>query len=180
MKDNNSQHYLRSAELAHLCGLSTDTLRHYERRGLLRAGRSANGYREYPPQSADRIRLVQHAISVGFTLDELARLLKIREKGGAPCMEVRTLAAAKLKDLEEQLRSLSVLRNELRKMLGRWDAKLALTRKGDPAHLLDMLQTLPPALNSASRGTALAVQRRRASGRRVTHARVRRSRRVEQ
>jgi len=179
VKDNNSHYYLRSAELAHLCGLSTDTLRHYERRGLLHAGRSANGYREYPPQSVDRIRLVQHAISVGFTLDELARLLKIREKGGAPCMEVRTLAATKLKDLEEQLRSLSVLRNGLRRMLGQWDTKLALTRKGDQAHLLDMLQALPPALKSASRGTALAVQRRRASRRTVTHARSR-SRPVEQ
>jgi DNA-binding transcriptional MerR regulator len=180
VKDNNSRGYLRSAELAHLCGLSTDTLRHYERRGLLHAERSANGYREYPPQSADRIRLVQHAISVGFTLDELARLLKIREKGGAPCMEVRTLAAAKLKDLDDQLRSLTVLRAELRKMLGQWDAKLALTRKGDPAHLLDMLQTLSPALKSAFRGTALAEQRRRASRRTVTRARSGRSRRVEQ
>lgn len=143
MKERNSNGYLRSAELAHLCGLSTDTLRHYERLGLLRAGRSANGYREYPPQSPDRIRLVQNALSVGFTLEELARLLKIREKGGAPCMEVRALAAAKLKDLEEQLRGLSALRSELRRMLGQWDVKLAATPKGDQAHLLDMLQTLP-------------------------------------
>lgn len=179
MKETPIDRYLRSAELARLCGLSTDTLRHYERKGLLRAGRSANGYREYPPQSEDRIRLVRNALSVGFTLDELARLLKIREKGGAPCHEARELAAAKLKDLDEQLRSLSALRSELRKMLGQWDAKLALTRKGDPAHLLDMLQALPPALKSASRGTALAVQRGRASRRTVTHARSR-SRRVAQ
>jgi DNA-binding transcriptional MerR regulator len=139
VKESNSHRYLRSAELALLCGLSTDTLRHYERKGILRAGRSANGYREYPPQSADRIRLVQNALSVGFTLDELARLLKIREKGGAPCHEVRALAAAKLKDLEDQLRGLSALRAELRRMLGQWDAKLAVTTKGDRAHLLDML-----------------------------------------
>jgi MerR family copper efflux transcriptional regulator len=156
VKDDNSNHYLRSAELALLCGLSTDTLRHYERKGLLRAGRSANGYREYPPQSADRIRLVQHALSVGFTLDELARLLKIREKGGAPCHEVRALASAKLKDLEERLRGLSVLRSELRKMLERWDAKLALTGKGDQAHLLDMLQTLPPGTATRTRSRRFA------------------------
>lgn len=146
MKGKNSNGYLRSAELAQLCGLSTDTLRHYERKGLLHAGRSANGYREYAPQSQDRIRLVRNALSVGFTLDELARLLKIREKGGAPCMEVRALAAAKLQSLEEQLRGLSALRNELRMMLGQWDVKLAATRKGDQAHLLDMLQTLPSSL----------------------------------
>ena len=155
--------YLRSAELARLCGLSTDTLRHCERKGLLRAGRSANDYREYPPHSVDRIRLVQNALSVGFTLDELARLLKIREKGGAPCQEVRELAAAKLTYLEEQMRGLAALRNELRRMIGRWDTKLAVTRRGDRAHLLDMLQAMPAiraAQGKTPRGTAMRARLR--------------------
>jgi MerR family transcriptional regulator, Zn(II)-responsive regulator of zntA len=151
VREKKADSYLRSSELAHLCGLSTDTLRHYERKGLLHTGRSANGYREYPPQSPDRIRLVRNALSVGFTLDELARLLKIREKGGAPCMEVRALAAAKLNDIEEQLRGLSALRSELRMMLGKWDTRLAVTRKGDQAHLLDMLQTLPSSMKGPRR-----------------------------
>ena len=149
MKVNNPNGYLRSAELARLGGLSTDSLRHYERKGILNAARSANGYREYPPQSVDRIRLVQHALSVGFTLDELARLLKIREKGGAPCKEVRALAAAKLKDIDDQLQSLSVLRKELRKMLDQWDSKLAHTRHGEQARLLDMLAASAPGLERA-------------------------------
>jgi DNA-binding transcriptional MerR regulator len=161
VNERNPTRYLRSAELAGLSGLSTDTLRHYERKGILHAGRSANGYREYPPQSKDRVRLVQHALSVGFTLDELARLLKIREEGGAPCKEVRALAAAKLKALEEQLCGLSVLRNELRKMLEKWDTKLAHTRNGEQARLLDMLQASAPALKSASSGATLDAQRRR-------------------
>lgn len=139
MKVYNPNGYLRSAELARLGGLSTDSLRHYERKGILSAARSANGYREYPPQSVDRIRLVQRALSVGFTLDELARLLNVREKGGAPCKEVRALAAAKLKDIDGQLQSLSALRNELRKLLDQWDSKLAHTRHGEQARLLDML-----------------------------------------
>lgn len=164
---NNHKEYLRSAELARLCGLSTDSLRHYERLGLLHPARSANGYREYAPQSADRIRLVQHALSVGFTLDELARLLKIREKGGAPCNEVRALAAAKLKDLDAQLLSLSMLRNELRKMLGQWDSKLAHTRQGQQAHLLDMLAASAPGLervpSKARFGTRTAKTSREAA-----------------
>ena len=123
-------------ELKEHCDLSTDTLRHNERKGPLQAGRSANGYREYAPQSQDRIRLVRNALSVGFTLDELGRLLKIREEGGAPCRKVRALAGAKLKDLEEQPRGLSALRDELRMMLGQWDAKLVATRKAG-ARLLD-------------------------------------------
>ena len=177
MKGKNLDRYLRSAELAHLTNLSTDTLRHYERMGLLHVGRSANGYREYLPESADRIRLVQNALSVGFTLHELARLLKIREKGGAPCEEVRALAAMKLKDLEEKLRGLSVLRDGLRKMLEQWDTRLAHTRKGDQARLLDMIAALPASSVSTSRGARLGVHRKRISRGTTAHTR---SRRVEQ
>ena len=157
-----TQRFLRPAGLAHLCGLSTDTLRHYERKGLLSVGRSANGYREYPPTAQDRIRLVQNALSVGFTLDELARLLTIREKGGSPCVEVRALAAAKLKDLEGQLRSLTALRSTLRRMLEQWDAKLALIRKGEKAHLLDMLPATTPRSKGPSPAATFGMGRGRA------------------
>jgi DNA-binding transcriptional MerR regulator len=169
VNENNPTRFLRSAELAGLSGLSTDTLRHYERKGLLHAGRSTNGYREYPLQSADRVRLVQHALSVGFTLDELARLLKIREDGRAPCQEVRALAASKLETLEAQLRSLSVLRNALRKMLEQWDAKLAHTRKGEQAHLLDMLPAFASVVKSISAGAMFSPRKRRTQRRAVTH-----------
>jgi MerR family copper efflux transcriptional regulator len=170
---NNDRGYLRSAELAGLCGLSTDSLRHYERLGLLHAERSANGYREYPPQSVDRIRLVQNALSVGFTLDELARLLKIREEGGAPCKEVRALAAAKLKDLDEQLLSLSMLRNELRKMLGQWDSRLAQTRQGEPAHLLDMLAASTTGLVKVPSKARFGARGIKAPREAIPHARSR-------
>jgi DNA-binding transcriptional MerR regulator len=152
VKPSNHTSSLGPAELSRLCGLSTDTLRHYERKGLLHAERSDNGYREYPPQSVKRIQLVQRALSVGFTLDELSRLLKIREGGGAPCGEVRALAAMKLENIEEQLRNLAILRKELSTMLEQWDARLASTRAGDQARLLDMLQELPSSGKSSSRG----------------------------
>jgi DNA-binding transcriptional MerR regulator len=172
VKSNDSQGYFRSAELSRLCGLSTDSLRHYERKGILNAGRSANGYREYPQQSVDRVRLVQHALSVGFTLDELARLLKIREKGGAPCKEVRALAATKLKDLDDQLRSLSLLRKELRTMLDQWDSKLAHTKEGEQAQLLDMLAASASGLESAPpAGTGFGTRGRRASRKGARRAR---------
>lgn len=162
--NSDSPRYLRSSELAGLCGLSTDTLRHYERKGLLRAERSANGYREYPPLSADRIRLVQHALAVGFTLDELARLLGIREKGGAPCREVRALAAAKLNDLTKQLHSLSVLKNELQKMVEQWDSKLARTKQGEQAGLLDMLSASAPRPESGASAARFRARVRRRPG----------------
>nr|MDQ5839375.1 MerR family transcriptional regulator [Acidobacteriota bacterium] len=84
--------FLRAGELARAAGVSTDTLRHYERKGVLACPRrSANGYREYPADALARVRLVRRALAVGFTLDELARILRARERGVAPCREVREL-----------------------------------------------------------------------------------------
>src|ERR671928_552127 len=96
--------YMRAGELARAAGVSTDTLRHYERKGVLqRPRRSPNGYREYPTDALARVLLVRRALAYGFTLDELARVLRARERGGAPCREVRALAAAKLSDVEARL-----------------------------------------------------------------------------
>jgi DNA-binding transcriptional MerR regulator len=132
-----SARVLRPGSLAKQAGVSTDTLRHYERKGLLAARRSANGYREYPPEAVSRVRLIQRALAVGFTLDELARLLRIRHRGGAPCRQVRALAAAKLESMESRLRDLTALRDQLRGLLRQWDAKLGRTPPGQRAWLLE-------------------------------------------
>ena len=132
--------FMRAGELARAAGVSTDTLRHYERKGVLaRPRRSANGYREYPPEALERVLLVRRALAVGFTLAELARILRVRDRGGAPCREVRELAAAKLLGVEEQLRSLASLRDELRATLNGWDTRLAKTADGGRAGLLETL-----------------------------------------
>ena len=100
-----SKSALSSGELAELAGVSRDTLRHYERKGVLpRPFRGDNGYRKYPPEALQRVQLVRRALSVGFTLDELAKVLKVRDAGGAPCEEVRKLAAQKLLNVQDQLR----------------------------------------------------------------------------
>jgi hypothetical protein len=104
-------------------------------------------------------------------LDELARLLKIREKGGAPCKEVRALAAVKLKDLDDQLQSLSVLRKELRKMLDQWDSKLAHTRQGEQARLLDMLADSASRLEGAPTRARFGTRGRKASREVIARAR---------
>jgi DNA-binding transcriptional MerR regulator len=120
-----------------MAGVSTDTLRHYERKLLLTSGRSANGYREYPAQALERIRLIQRALSVGFTLDEMARLIRTRETGGAPCREVRALAGSKLHAIEKRIRELTRLRRELRALVAEWDGRLAKTSNGERAWLLE-------------------------------------------
>ena len=132
--------FYRSGELAELAGVSSDTLRHYERKGVLaRPLRKANDYRQYPATALQRVRLIRRAIAVGFTLDELASVLNVRDSGGAPCMEVRALAAAKLSDIETRLREMSELRKELRGVLKDWDTRLEHRTPGQPAHLLESL-----------------------------------------
>ena len=131
---------LAPREVARRCGVSADTLRHYERKGLLpRPARTGSGYRRYPPETVDRVLLVQRALVVGFTLDELARVLRERDRGEPPCRGVRDLVAARLTDLEARLAQLTALRRELRQLLVEWDRTLSTTPAGRPAHLLQSL-----------------------------------------
>ena len=139
----NSNADLSIGELARLAGVSTDSVRHYERKGVIAAAtRGANGYRRFPRSTVPRLHLVRRALAVGFTLDELARVLGKRDRGGAPCAEVRKLAADKLADVEGRLADLLALRDELRATLRAWDVRLEKTRQGKPARLLE---TLPPS-----------------------------------
>ena len=137
---SSNQSFYRSGELAELAGVSTDTLRHYESKGVLaRPLRKANDYRQYPATALQRVQLIRRALAVGFTLDELARVLGVRDRGGAPCAEVRTLAAAKLLDLETRLGEMVDLRDELRAVLKDWDMRLARRAQSQPVHLLESL-----------------------------------------
>ena len=130
---------LHSGELARLAGVSADTLRYYERRGLLpSAPRSTSGYRLFPSEALVRVKLIRGALSIGFSVSELASIFRERDDGGAPCHEVRKLAAAKLVALEAQLRDLQSWRTELRKTLARWDRLLSKTPRGQRAGLLEV------------------------------------------
>jgi DNA-binding transcriptional MerR regulator len=131
-------------EVARQCGVSADTLRHYERKGVIpKAARGANGYRRYAAETPARVRLVQRALVVGFTLDELARVFAERDRGTPPCRSVRDLVARRLTELDARLRSLRALRGELRQLLAAWDGTLATTPAGRPAHLLQALARRP-------------------------------------
>jgi len=141
-----SQSPLRSGALAKLVGVSPDTLRLYERKGLLDAPvRSANGYRSYSADAIGRVRLIRSALSIGFTLDELAKILKIRDAGGAPCHQVRKLATSKLQGLEQHIQQLVGLREQLRHVLEHWDRLLEETPRQQRAGLLEDLATAPEA-----------------------------------
>jgi DNA-binding transcriptional MerR regulator len=134
---------LRASEVARRAGVSTDTLRVYERKGLLpRAARSANGYREYAPEALARVRLVRQAVAIGFTLDELVAVFRVRDQGGAPCRDVRALAGRKLEQLDARLVEMARARERLSGVLSRWDEILARTPHGARAALLEALEGL--------------------------------------
>jgi len=134
---------MKSGQLARECGISTDTLRHYEQIGVLpRPKRTASGYREYPPEALKRVRLVRRALEIGFTLEELAGILKVRDSGGAPCREVRALAETKLEQVISKIDDLCDLRDHMRNVLENWDKRLSETPRGARAGLLEALMTI--------------------------------------
>jgi DNA-binding transcriptional MerR regulator len=133
---------LRSGELAKVSGVSADTLRHYERKGLLKPRRAPNGYREYPRHALERVRLIRAALAIGFKLDDLERVFKIRDAGGAPCRQVRELAAAKLDEIEALVRDLTAMRDEMRELLKDWDRRLDSAPPDEPARLLETLAAI--------------------------------------
>jgi MerR family copper efflux transcriptional regulator len=147
---------LNSRDLARLAGVSSDTLRYYERRRLLPSvPRSAGGYRLFPPEMLHRVQLIQAALSIGFSVRELCDIFRERESGAAPCRRVRELAAEKLDAVEARLRELQSCQRELRKALGEWDQLLAKTPRGKQARLLEAFAATHP--KSGTRRSPLGV-----------------------
>jgi DNA-binding transcriptional MerR regulator len=135
---------MRSGELARHAGVSVDTLRHYEKKRLLAPPhRAPNGYREYPESALPRVRLIQRALDMGFTLDDLARVLSERDGGGVPCGRVRAIAAARLQALEARIAGLQELHIELQHTIEDWDQRLIRLRPGQRAGLLEVLGATP-------------------------------------
>jgi DNA-binding transcriptional MerR regulator len=135
---------MRSGQLARQTGVSTDTLRHYERLGLLPLPqRTPGNYREYPPTSPQRVELIRRALTIGFSLPELKTILAVRDKGGAPCRHVRDLLRSKIHNLDQQIRNLVSLRAEMNRLSGEWDKRLRRTKPGEVAQLLENVPRRP-------------------------------------
>ena len=151
---------LRSGELARRTGVSADTLRAYERRGLLPpARRSSNGYRLYPAEAVARVELIQAGLAFGFTLSELGRFLGARRAGSPPCREVRDAAKARLREIEGAVAELQSLHEALTELVEEWDRRLK-SAGASPRRPLGLLETLP---RSAVRRAGASVSARRFS-----------------
>jgi DNA-binding transcriptional MerR regulator len=151
MTDEIPDRPLKAGELAERAGVSKDTLRFYERQGLLpRPERTANNYRTYPPEAVARVLWIRKVLAAGFTVEELARILAERNRGGVPCRKVRDLGAAKLVNLEERIRDLMESRDNLRELLTEWDQLLEIAGPDRRAGLLDALAGYGPGPSEGS------------------------------
>ncbi|WP_435200554.1 heavy metal-responsive transcriptional regulator [Janibacter sp. GS2] len=122
---------MRIGEVADVAGVSTQTIRFYERRGLLsRPQREGNGYREYDTSVLPRLAFIRSGQAAGLTLVEIASILDLRRDGTVPCAHVHTLLLTKREDLQRRKREIAALEAELDVLIGRSD-------RLDPAHCTD-------------------------------------------
>lgn len=108
--------HLKIGELAEQAEVNLQTIRYYEREGLLpKPPRLASGYRVFTPDAVRRVRFIKRAQELGFTLMEIRELLSIRIDRESDCSDVQKLAKAKLMEIEEKIRTLQAMK----KVLGR-------------------------------------------------------------
>lgn len=99
---------LTIGDVARAAGVGVETIRFYERRGLLPAPpRTAAGYRLYSPSAFERIRFIRHAKALGFTLEEIEDLLSLRRAPGCTCADVKERADRKIAALTAMRRALA-------------------------------------------------------------------------
>ncbi len=136
---------LRIGAVAQGAGVNVQTLRYYERRGLLKpTERTPSGYREYPSEAVRLVRFVKRAQDLGFTLKEVGELVSLRSAAGRKRSEVRALAEAKMRDIERKVAQLEAMRGALSTLV-----ESCACRDGRPVcpilEALDEMQSATPA-----------------------------------
>lgn len=113
-----------AGELARRAGVNLETLRYYERRGLLpKPPRTPAGYRSFPAGSVGRVRFIKHAQALGFTLAEIKELLALRVDPDTTCADVRQRAEAKVLDIEQRIASLRAMKTALMRLAASCSAR---------------------------------------------------------
>ncbi|WP_053207494.1 MerR family transcriptional regulator [Jiangella muralis] len=131
---------MRTSELAGRVGVNPETLRYYERRGLLdEPPRTPGGYRDYPDATVRVLRFVKRAQELGFALDEVEELLHLDAGGPDSCDAARTLAVARKADLAARIADLQRMHDSLAALVGSCD----LPRADRTCALLDAIEPGP-------------------------------------
>lgn len=113
---------VRTSEVAAQAQVNTQTLRYYERRGLLpEPERTPSGYRAYTPDAVRVVRFVKRAQQLGFTLDDIEEMLHLAEGGPDSCQEARTMARTRIADLQLRIDELAGMRDALARLINTCD-----------------------------------------------------------
>jgi len=104
-------------EIAKRSGIGIETVRFYERKGLIEEPpRTDSGYRQYPEEAVGRIRFIRRAKELGFALKEISELLSLRVDPDTTCADVREQTELKIADVEEKIRALQTIKTALEKL----------------------------------------------------------------
>lgn len=133
---------MRTSELASHAGVNSETLRYYERRGLLsEPPRTSGGYRDYPDTTVELLRFIKRAQELGFTLDEVEELLHLDTGGPDSCDAARVLAEHRRADLAQRIRDMQRMHDSLAGLVATCD----LPRADRNCALLDAIDHRPEA-----------------------------------
>jgi MerR family mercuric resistance operon transcriptional regulator len=125
---NQGMEGLTTAKVAREGGVNVETIRYYERHGLLpKPPRTPSGYRVFTTDSVQRLRFIRRAQELGFTLNEIKELLAIKVRRGSSCADVRRKAEAKIADVDAKIRHLQAIREALREITATCSGKGPVT-----------------------------------------------------
>lgn len=125
---------MTTGQVARAARVNIQTVRYYERRGLVpRPRRTPAGYRQYPEEAVDRLRFIKHAQELGFTLGEIQELLGLRVQAGAACDAVERRTRQKIAIVEQKVRDLQ----RMKRTLERLAAACAARRATEPCPILE-------------------------------------------
>lgn len=115
---------LTIGQVARRSGVGIETVRFYEREGLLaKPARTASGYRQFDENVITRLRFIQRAKELGFTLNEIKELLSLRVDAETSCEDVRARAEAKIADVEDKIKALQRIKKALVRLTRECDAR---------------------------------------------------------
>jgi len=115
---------LTIGKVAGLTQVGVETIRFYERQGLIdQPPRKPSGYRQYPPNTVERVRFVKRAKQLGFTLKEIKELLSLRIDSSAQCEDIRQRSMTKIDDIESRIAVLERMKAALVKLTAACDGQ---------------------------------------------------------
>ena len=119
---------LNIGQVAKQTGVTVEAVRFYEKQGLIAVPqRTDAGYRQYPLETVKRVKFIQHAKEVGFTLKDIGELLALRREPGTTCTDIKLRATQKIEEVDQKIKDLMRIREALTRMVVKCSGRGALS-----------------------------------------------------